>query len=351
MWIKNRLVYAPCCINAALEDGLMSQEIIDHYVEIAKGGVGLIIVEGTCVTEGRNIAPKGLSIYSDDHMPGLEKLVKQLSPYKVKVVLQLVENLNWNEMLVTDLPVEEILRIIDNFVNAADRAKKVGFDAVEYHACHGYTLSAFLSKYRNHRDDEFGKGFKGRMKVMEEIIKGSRKKVGNRYPLICRINGDEFLVGGNTAKDAVRIATRLEQIGIQAIDVSCGRFDEECKQMGKLQEGQTQTVGYSASRVALTGEWRDGANLYLAETVKEAVNIPVIGGGKVTHPHVAEDALRKNKADMIFLGRPLFRDPYYPKKAEERRWDEIHQCIACNFCVDALMQNKQVKCRFATDRK
>ncbi len=345
------MVFAPCCINAALEDGRVSQEIIDHYVKIAEGGVGLIIVEGTCVTQGLKIAPKCTALTSDEHMPGLEKLVRQLKRYRVKVAIQLVENLNWNELTITDLSRQEILQMINHFVSATDRAKRIGFDAVEYHACHGYTLSAFLSKYRNHRDDEFGKGFSGRMKVMEEIINGSKEKVGDRYPLICRMNGDEFLVGGNTPKDAGMIARRLEHIGVHAVDVSCGRFDEECKDVGKLSEGRTQQVGYSASRVALTDEWPDGANIHLAEFIKTSVHIPVIGGGKITHPHTAESILQQNKADLVFLGRPLLRDPFYPKKAAERRWDEIHQCIACNHCVHMLMENKRVVCRFSTDQE
>jgi 2,4-dienoyl-CoA reductase-like NADH-dependent reductase (Old Yellow Enzyme family) len=252
----------------------------------------------------------------------------------VKVAVQIAESLKAEELKPADLTIDEILKIIDNFVKATLRAREAGFDAVEFHAAHHYTLADFISKKTNTRRDNFGKNFEGRMKILLEIIAKSKEKVGNDYTIICRINGDEFIVGGNTLKDAQFIAKRLEEIGIHAIDVSCN---------GKWDEG---IDAYSANRICPTKEWPNGANIHLSEGIKKVVRIPVIGGGLISHPEIAETILEENKCDLVYLGRPLFRDPYWPIKAKEGRWGEILECKFCNFCLKLLRSNKKVECKY-----
>jgi 2,4-dienoyl-CoA reductase-like NADH-dependent reductase (Old Yellow Enzyme family) len=332
IWIKNRLVMAPFLTNDALDDGSIQQRQIDYYVERAKGGIGLIIVEGTYVTPNRKFSPKCLGIDNDALIPTFKEFVGQLRSFDVKVAIQIGEDLDEENLKVSDLTVSEIHKIIDNFVNATDRVRKAGFDAVEFHLGHHYTLANFLSKRTNTRRDEFGQTIDGRMKIVTMIVEKSKERVGKDFTMICRINGDEFLVGGNTLKDSQIIAKGLEEIGIHALDITAnGRWDEGME-------------AYAAKRACPTTEWPDAVNIYLAEGIKEVVRIPVIGGGKISHPQIAEKVLLANKADMVYLGRPLLRDPYFPVKAKDGRWDEILECKFCNYCAKTMRENKRVEC-------
>lgn len=332
MWVKNRLVMAPFLTNDALEDGSLQQRQIDYYVERAKGGIGLIIVEGAYVTPNRKFSPKCLGIDNDTLIPTYKEFVKQLQYFGAKVAIQIGENLYIEKLKPSDLAVKEIYEIIDNFVNATIRVREAGFDAVEFHAGHRYTLADFLSKRTNTRQDEFGKTIEGRFKTIAEVIERSKEKVGKDYTMMCRINGDEFVVGGNTLKDSQIIAKRLEKIGIHALDITAN---------GKWDDG---TEAYGAKRATPTAEWPNAVNIYLAEGIKEVVRIPVIGGGKISHPEIAEKILQEGKVDMVYLGRPLFRDPYFPIKAKEGRWDEILECKFCNYCSKNLRENKRTEC-------
>lgn len=332
MWVKNRLMMAPFLTNDALEDGSIQQRQVDYYIERAKGGIGLIMVEGTYVTKARPFSPKCLGIASDQQTPALKKLVQQVKSYGAKIAIQIGENLNVEKKKPSDFTIDEVYGIINNYVDATIRVRDAGFDAVEYHVGHHYTLADFLSKRTNTRQDEFGKNLEGRMKIVVEIVERSKEKVGKDYTMMCRINGDEFIVGGNTLKDSQTLAKRLEQIGIHGLDITCdGRWDDGVD-------------GYAAKRSCPTREWPDAVNIYLAEGIKEAVRIPVIGGGIISHPEVGEKVLQQNKCDMVYLGRPLFRDPYWPAKAKEGRWDEILVCKFCNYCLKTVRENKRVEC-------
>lgn len=140
MWIKNRIVMAPFLTNDALEDGSIGQRQIDYYLERAKGGIGLIIVEGAHVTASRKFSPKSLGIDSDYLIPRYKEFVKQLKSFGAKVAIQIGENLHSRELKPSDLSVEKIYKIISNFVDATARVREAGFDAVEFHLGHSYTL-------------------------------------------------------------------------------------------------------------------------------------------------------------------------------------------------------------------
>jgi 2,4-dienoyl-CoA reductase-like NADH-dependent reductase (Old Yellow Enzyme family) len=339
MWIKNRIMMAPFLTNDALEDGSIQDSQIDYYVERAEGGVGLIMVEGTYVTESRKFSPKCLGIDSDSHIKGLEKLVKKLQPYGAKVAIQIGENLRAQDQKPSVLTVKEIEEVIGRFANAAKRVKEAGFDSVEFHVGHHYTLADFVSRRTNTRDDEYGRTFEGRTKILKEIIERSKEKVGKDYTMMCRINGDEFIVGGNTLKHQQKLAKQLEELGIHALDITCnGRWDDGVD-------------AYAAKRSCPTREWPDAVNMYLAEGIKEAVRIPVIGGGIVSNPETAEKALEQNKCDMVYLGRPLFRDPFWPNKAREGKWDEILGCDFDNYCLQTLRNNERTECKYRAKKK
>jgi len=209
-----------------------------------------------------------------------------------------------------ELTTEECWRIINDYGDAALRAKKAGFDAVEIHAGHGYLPAQFMSANSNRRIDEFGGDLEARTKFTVEIIRNIKKKCGDDYPTIIRISGEEHLEDGLSLEDNKLIASMLEAAGVDAINVS---------------NGAASTGHYIAGCMAL----RPGFNLYTAEAIKSVVSIPVIAVGKLTEPYLIENALTTNKADFIAIGRGSIADPYLPEKMASDKLDEITPCISC----------------------
>lgn len=332
--LRNRLVMAPCGSNTASDEGFPTELQVDYYRQRAQGGLGLIIVEATTVNyERRRRDTKCLGINDDRFIRPLRTLVKKVQDEGARIGIQLVDSLVRIGKKPSDLSKEEVYGIIEDFVQAAARAQQAGFDLVEFHFAHLYTLADFLSRQTNKREDEFGKGFEGRMRIAEEILTRARRQLGSDFVMGCRINGDEFVLGGNTFADSQLIAQRLETLGSNFIDVSAGGRPEE--------DG---SWGYSFSRTIPPREMPDAVNAYLAGGIRNQVNVPVIHAGKIGHPTVAETVLENGQADLIALGRPLLADPFFAKKAAEGRWDEIQVCRFDNGCMVDFRQGQPWTC-------
>lgn len=224
------------------------------------------------------------------------------------------------------LSVKEIHRIERQFAEAALRVKKSGADAVEFHAAHGYLISEFFSPHTNRRTDEYGGTLENRTRFLKEIIEQTRQLVGADFPIIVRLNVDEFYRDINMAgvglelSEGLEIAKLTEKYGADAIDVSCGTYET----LNHLMEVTTYPLG-----------WRT----YLAKEVKKVVNIPVISVGMIRTPDQAEALLQDGSMDFIGLARPLVADPYWMKKAEEGHSEDIVRCIACQTCKMTQMKN------------
>ena len=224
--LHNRIVMPPMCTCLASINGEVTKRLIDYYVERSKGGVGLIIIEATNID-----FPQGSDQYnkptidSDKYIAGLNELVEAIHLYGSKVAIQLHHAGRQTTPVYTEgkqpvsasditckvtgikprsLTITEIKELIEKFSEGARRAKEAGFDAVEIHGAHGYLISQFLSPYTNKREDEYGKNFEGRLKFPLEIIKDIRQKVGDDFPLIFRINGDDYIEEGLRLKDTNR---------------------------------------------------------------------------------------------------------------------------------------------------
>lgn len=224
------------------------------------------------------------------------------------------------------LSVKEIHRIERQFAEAALRVKKSGADAVEFHAAHGYLISEFFSPHTNRRTDEYGGTLENRTRFLKEIIEQTRQLVGADFPIIVRLNVDEFyrdidMAGvGLELSEGLEIAKLTEKYGADAIDVSCGTYET----LNHLMEVTTYPLG-----------WRT----YLAKEVKKVVNIPVISVGMIRTPDQAEALLQDGSMDFIGLARPLVADPYWMKKAEDGHSEDIVRCIACQTCKMTQMKN------------
>ncbi len=343
MKVKNRIVMPAAELNYHTPDGRPTERLLRFYEERAKGGIGFAVV-GVAKIEGHFFG--GIAAHSDEYIPDLKKIADVFHKYDVKCALQLWHpgryeiSLDPSRTPVAPSPIpppifskrtpkeltkEEILQIEEEFADAAVRAKKAGFDAVELIGSAGYLISQFFSPATNKRTDEYGGSLENRTRFAVEIIQKIKEKCGENYPIMIRIPGDEFVEGGNTVKEMKQIAKILEDAGVVAINVM---------------------AGWHESRKPLTTMLVPrGGFAYLAAEIKSAVSVPVIASHRINDPLVAEKILQEGKADMVAMLRALIADPELPKKAKEGRFDEIRYCVACNQgCMDMVMQAQPVTC-------
>jgi len=235
----------PMVRNFAGVDGTITQQLIDHYAARARGGAGLIIVEATYVQPSGRVWFQGIGIDDDRHIPGLGQLADAVHRWGSKIEIQLVHGGRQSTSTVSRLPVvapsaipcpitgsfprefspQEITDLIEDFAQAARRAKAAGFDGVELHGAHGYLLSQFFSAHVNHRTDKYGGDLRGRATIALEIIQRIKQLNGADYPVTIRINGQDNLPDGQTIDDAVALARILEAAGFAALHVTVGMYE------------------------------------------------------------------------------------------------------------------------------
>lgn len=336
--LPNRVVWPPMVSWEATEDGQVTDRLVERYRRRAAGGAGFVIMEATGVNASKS--PFLPRIYDDRYLPGLARLVEAVHREGARVSVQLIHFLRasksgWREK-VEDLSAEDIARLQDDFAAAARRAKAAGFDAIELHAAHYYTLASFLSRLNN-RQDAYGGTFAGRFRLLEEVYRRCREAVGADFCVGMRLNGDEFVLGGNTLKQSVQVARRAAEMGIDYISVSAG---------GKAEDGPWYT-GYSGSRAMPPDYMPVAVNVYLAEAIRQAVQplgVPVITAGRIPTAEVAESLLQEGKADLIGVCRPLLADPDWPRKYREGRERDIFRCRYCNECLERDRRLEPVEC-------
>ncbi len=336
--LKNRIVMPALNTKLGTEFGAVSERMIAYFAERAKGGVGLIIIENTCIDWP--VGKAGTNPIRADEwkfVQGLHDLAEAVHAYGAKIATQLQHTGRQGSSLTSaegqqlvapsaipclptgaemprELTVEEIEALISKFVMGATITKAAGFDALEIQGAHGYLIEQFMSPYTNKRTDEYGGDLEGRMRFALRIIEGIRMAVGPDFPIIYRLSADEFVEGGLTLGDNKIIAQRLESVGVDAISVSAGIYESPPW----------------FSRIFPTMGMPEGCNVQLAAEIKKAVRIPIIVAGKLGAPVLAEQVLKEGKADLIAMGRPLLADPELPRKASEGRLKDIRPCIYCN---------------------
>jgi len=350
MRVKNRIVMPPMTTNFASETGAVTERLVNYYSERARGDVGLIIVEATCIDSpvGKLDDALQLCVDHDKFMAGLNDLSEAVHEYDVKVSLQLHHAGRETNLIATEgrqpvsasevycsstgvkpraLAISEIEEIVEKYAQAARRAKIAGFDAVEMHAAHGYLIEQFLSPATNKRTDRYGGDLNERMRFALEVLERTRELVGEDFPIMFRLSADEYLKGGLKLDDTKIIAKRLEEAGVDCLDISASTYDSP------------QRV-HSTQPMAIPR----GFMVHLAKGVKEAVGIPVITVGRINDPTLAEEIIRDGKADLVAMGRALFADPYLPRKAAEGRLSDINMCIACMRCTEHTGVGLRPKC-------
>lgn len=346
MELKNRLVIPAMCTNYTFQ-GHFTDQAVHYYGLRAKGGAGMIIIEASAVEypSGRSILNNAVS--DDQYIPTLKKLTDEVHCHGTKIALQIMHSGRQTSIstcgsqpvscsampstqVLYDLPREltlyECKKMIERFGQGALRAKKAGFDAVEVHCAHGYLLSSFLSPSLNTRSDEYG-GMEGGIKFCGEIVQKIKEQCGQDYPVLCRINGDDYApAGGVTAIDSRMISVALEKAGADCINISAG-----------LRESDHNL--HDQSMASPRGSW-----VYMAEGIRKTVHIPVMVAKRIAED-MAEDIIANGQADFVCIGRPHITDPDYGKKLFEGRAEEILPCIWCSQgCFDVLWMLAPTTC-------
>ncbi len=343
MTLRNRTVMAPIVTQFATDTGAASYVHVAYLGERAKGGVGLIIAEASYINPVGRAWSCGLGIDRDPLISSHLQLTEAVHRYGGKIAIQLHHGgnkanpaYNGGRLLsasdVADgafpppepMTKDEIASTVTSFAEAADRAKRAGYDAVELHGAHGYLLHQFMSPATNHRTDEYGGSIENRARFAREVIQSVRQATGPSFPIIIRMSAE----GGYGLEDAVIFAKDFEDAGADAINVSQGGT------------APTPIMPPEVSPMAVTQGFLAGH----AETIKRALNIPVIVVGEIRDPALAEDILSSGKADFVALARPLLADPHWAAKAARGDDDRILKCISCDTCRLNLSRNAPIRC-------
>jgi len=337
MQLKNRIVLPPMGTGYAGKD-TVSQRMLDYYEARARGGTGLIIVEGS--PPGLQCARlQQVSLGDDRFIPEWQKVADVVHKHNARIAIQLMHSTmeNWDGKAVQvgpspvivptrvmgisgepphELTLEEIAERVEWFASAARRAQEAGFDGAEIHGAHQYLVAAFLSSATNQRKDKYGGSVKNKARFLVEILQAIREEVGPDFPVWVRLNAQEWGVeNGVTIEETKQVVPLAVEAGSQAIHVS----------------------GYGAGSYITTAPISDtpGFLVPLAEEVKRLTKVPVIAVGRLDL-ELGERILEEGKADLIAIGRRLLADPDLPNKVAQGRLDEVIPCIGCMECIERL---------------
>ena len=359
--IKNRFIRSATYEHAASEDGGVTDELIQLYKTLAKGGVGLIINGLTYVQPTGKGYPGQMGIDKDDLIPGLKKFAKIIHEHGngCKVAIQLshcgrqsmfLDNIvapsailePIYNMMPRGMTIEEIEETIEAFAEAARRAKEAGFDAVQLQACHGYLLSGFLSPYTNRRTDEYGGTTEKRIKIIEEIHERTVEKVGKDFPILIKMNVDDFLEGGINLDESKKIAGRLSNMGFAAIEISSVMWETALRTKEEI-GWHTFNQQFCHSRVDIDSKDKEAYHLPYAREIKNVIDVPLILVGGIKSLDVIEEILVEGSAEFIALCRPLIREPDLPNKWLKGTGENTCKCISCNGCFGSVLSGS-VRC-------
>lgn len=315
--LKNKVVMAPMCMDSADEQGNVNSWHYLHYSTRAVGGTGLIILEATAVESRGRITAADLGIWDDSHIEGFKRIVDECKKHGAKMGIQLAHagrkceinkediiapsSIAFNEKYKTprEMSKEDIKDVKNSFKEGARRAKEAGFDVIEIHGAHGYLINEFMSPLTNKRTDEYGGSAENKARFLKEVAKAVREVWTEELPLILRVSAEEYAEGGNSPVDTAEIINFAKNAGIDMINVSSG---------GVVEARINTYPGYQIA---------------FAETIKAITKIPVIGGGLITSSSMAEEILQNSRADLVYFGRELLRNPYWTYNAAKELRDDI----------------------------
>ncbi|MDZ4755374.1 MAG: NADH:flavin oxidoreductase/NADH oxidase [Phycisphaerae bacterium] len=348
--LRNRIVLSPMCQYSST-DGFAHDWHVVHLASRAVGGTALVMTEATAVDAIGRITPNCLGIWKDEHIAELRRVTRAIASNGAASGIQLAhagvkasrhrpwnpqpnayvppEDAGWTPVgpsavrfgndgpVPRELTIAEIHGVRDSFANAAERAVRAGFDIIELHFAHGYLGHSFLSPLMNTRKDAYGGPFDHRVSFLLETVNAVRRVIPDSMPLFVRISVTDWADGGWTIDETVELAPRLHRAGVDLLDCSSGGAVRQAKiPVGPLYQ------------------------VPLAERVKRDGNIASGAVGLITEPAEADAVVREEKADLVFLGRQLLREPYWPIRA----WRELQPTVAAPIAAEyawALAETKR----------
>ncbi|MDB5425420.1 MAG: NADH:flavin oxidoreductase [Phenylobacterium sp.] len=348
--LKNRLVMAPMSTELGGLDGEVTPQMIAFYRERALGGMGLIVVEYTCIEPDTGRAHEHqLTLESRRNLDGHRRLTRTVHEAGARVFMQMQHSGQYanarvlpggmpvapsdvfsrrdpTKMTARGLTSDEVQGLVEAFGHTATLAIEAGYDGVELHGAHGYLLSQFMSPLGNRRDDAWGGDAERRLAFPLAVVRSVRAALGD-HPLVYRLSVDEFTDGGLSIEDMEAIAPRLAEAGADALHCSAG-----------------WGVGRAFERVIEPVSTAEGWRIPYARRIREAAGVPVIAVGQIRWPETAEQAVAQGDADLVALGRPMLTDPEWANKAQAGRRDLIRPCTSCNWCIAPHPGRVQVGC-------
>ncbi|WP_094606021.1 NADH:flavin oxidoreductase [Sporomusa silvacetica] len=341
MQLKNRFFRAAVWEKLATEDGHLTSELSRQYEELAKGNVGTIITGYAYITKDEQPNPCMMGIYSDDFISEYKILTDTVHRYGANIIMQIVyggsmtqlnppsENILGPSAVKNELtgitPIamtkKDISYIVKAFANAARRSKEAGFDGVELHAAHGYLLSQFLSPHYNQRADEYGGSLENRARILLEVVQAVRAEVGERFPIIAKLNSEDFMEDGITQRESIVVAKLMEQNGLDAVDVSGGNPSDPNVIKNNL----------TPSRSKIILKKQQSYFKEYAQKLATEISIPVILTGGNRSYDVMENILNTTNIAYFGLARLLISEPNLIGI-----WTagdlKTPKCVSCNRC-------------------
>jgi 2,4-dienoyl-CoA reductase (NADPH2) len=345
--IKNRIKYAATETNFNYGDGYVTDKEVAYMEAQAKGGAGIVTTQGAYPdSKGEGKGFKGMMSIDDDcFIPGLARIARVIKDNGALSCIQILHcgreggvDLDYCLMpsivpqklsyfkAPREITAKQIKESVSDHIKAARRAVKAGYDMIELSGIVGYLISTFISRYTNKRQDDYCGDIRARCRLMMEIIQGVKAEVGNNVPVGIRLCGLELLDdrGGNTVEESIESFRLAEEAGADYLSVTIGWHES------------SQSV---ITRDVPMGHW-----LYVAETIRKAVDVPVMMAFRQFLPEIPERAIAEGKIDFWEACRPMIADPEIPRKAKEGKEDEIIPCIACNVCFSRLYFHQPIMC-------
>ena len=348
MEIANRFVRSATWEGMAAPDGKSTERLTGVMAALAEGGVGLIISGHCYVSPEGQAGPWQLGLCDDTALPELTHMTGTVHGLGGKIALQLAHagahaNAKISGLqpigpsvvykddaaLCREMSRDDIARVAQAFAQAAVWARRAGFDAVQLHAAHGYLLSQFLSPLTNRRTDEYGGPLPNRGRAVLEVFQAVRQAVGRDYPVMIKLNSEDFIEGGFSVEDMLELSALLEQAGIDAIEMSGSTLSEASK--------------YRVSRVGVVSPENEGYYREAARRFKQRLKVPLMLVGGIRSMEAAERLIAEGAADYLALCRPLICEP-----GLINRWKHgdtaASRCVSDNSCFRPAFKGEGLRC-------
>jgi 2,4-dienoyl-CoA reductase-like NADH-dependent reductase (Old Yellow Enzyme family) len=329
------------------ERGECTESLIELYRDLSKGGAGLLITGHIFVSEEGRATPHQLGLYDESLTPGYCSLTEAVHQYGGKIFAQLAHAGIYAHPARPELPLlaatagaaepeknqkecteDDLATLIAAFKEAAQRALQTGFDGVQLHAAHGYLLSQFLSPRYNKRGDSYGGSVENRSRLIRLIVRSMRESLGQRFPILVKMNCSDFNVPGLELHDSVEVAMLLEHEGIDGVEISGGLLTSR-------RRGPTRTGVDTMEKEAF---FRDESTLF-----KKSLDIPLILVGGIRSYETAEVLIESGICDFVALCRPFISEPDIVN-----RWKsgdlKKSRCYSDNLCFRPIFNGEGVRC-------